>query len=128
MRVAVVAIGVMALVAVTSAQTFRGRTEVVVLDVLVKNAGVPVSDLVAADFEVRDNGVVQDVTATRADSVPVDLTLVLDVSSSARGLLDSFKNDVKRIAELLRPEDRVRLLSCGGFTTRVFDFQPGNAD
>src|SRR6185295_16766539 len=89
---------------------------------------LPVTGLTAGDFELRDNGVVQQIAAVRADSVPVDLTLVLDVSSSAKGLIDDFKEDVQRIAQLLRSEDRVRLLALGGTTVQVFGFQPGDAN
>jgi VWFA-related protein len=108
-------------------EPFRARTEVVAVDVLVRLANAPVTNLTAGDFELRDNGVVQQVDVISADRVPVDLTLVLDMSFSARFLVDRFKDDVRQIAELLRRDDRVRLLAFGSTTVEVFGFQPGNA-
>ena len=111
-----------------SQTSFRARTEVVTVDVLVKAGNVPVTGLTASDFELRDNGVVQQIDAVSADAVPVDLTLVLDVSGSTRSLIESFKADVRQIARLLRPQDQVRLLAFAGTTVQVFSFQPGDAD
>jgi VWFA-related protein len=105
---------------------FRARTEIVAVDVLVKVKNVPVTSLTARDFELRDNGVVQQIDAVRADSVPVDLTLLVDASGSARNLLGEFSGDIRRVARLLRPDDRVRLLTFAGTTVQAFGFQPGH--
>jgi Ca-activated chloride channel homolog len=64
--------------------TFRARTELVRVDVLVTDDGAPVPGLAAADFEVRDNGVGQRVTAAGAVEA-VQLGVVLDVSGSMTG-------------------------------------------
>lgn len=111
----------------TSQTPFRARTEVVTVDVLVKVKNAPVTGLTAQDFDLRDNGVVQQIDAVSADAVPVDLTLVLDVSGSTIGLIDGFKDDIRQIARLLRPHDQVRLLAFAGTTVQVFGFQPGSA-
>jgi VWFA-related protein len=112
-----------------AAQTpFRARTEIVSVDVLVRAGNLPVTGLTAADFDLRDNGVVQQVDVERADAVPVDLTLVLDVSGSATSLIEDFKNEIRLISRLLRPHDQVRLLAFAGTTVQVFGFQPGDAE
>lgn len=43
---------------VNAAQTFRAGTDAVQVDVLVTRGDRPVAGLTAADFELRDNGVV----------------------------------------------------------------------
>jgi VWFA-related protein len=64
--------------------TFRSGTELVRLDVLVTTDKGPVAGLTAADFEVKDSGVVQKVQALSAVA-SVQLGVVLDVSGSMTG-------------------------------------------
>ncbi|HJR59638.1 MAG TPA: VWA domain-containing protein [Vicinamibacterales bacterium] len=61
---------------------FTARVESVRLDALVTRGGQPVLGLTADDFEVRDNGAVQKVSLLGAGSLPLDVILALDVSSS----------------------------------------------
>jgi Ca-activated chloride channel homolog len=68
-----------------SHQTFSSRIEAVRVDVLVTEDGVPVSGLTAADFEVRDNGVVQQVDLVSSELIPLNVVLALDLSSSVEG-------------------------------------------
>jgi VWFA-related protein len=118
-----------ALVPVTAQQppTFRSRTEVVSVDVLVRVKNRPVGGLQSSDFEVKDNGVPQQIDAIRADAVPLDVTLVLDVSGSVSSLIDEFKNNVRQIAKLLRPADRVRLVAFATSIQEIFPFSAPNA-
>ncbi len=60
---------------------FRSGTDLVRVDVLVVDGGRPVAGLAADDFEVRDNGVRQQVTAA-ATADAVHLALTLDASGS----------------------------------------------
>ena len=87
--------------------TFRVRTDVVSVDVLVRDRSKPVPGLSAADFRLTDSGVPQEIEVVAADEVPIDLTLVLDVSGSVARLLEEFKDNIRQIAKLLRPVDRV---------------------
>lgn len=64
---------------------FRAQVDLVRLDVLVVRNGRPVPDLTAADFEVRDNGVVQQIDHVSFEEVPLDVMLVLDASWSVAG-------------------------------------------
>ncbi len=98
--------------------SFRARAELVSVDVLVRSGGRPVVGLTSTDFDLRDNGVPQQIEAISAGSVPVDLTLLLDVSGSTEGIMDAFKNEIREIAKMLRPEDRVRLVA---FSTDVHE-------
>ena len=68
----------------TQQPTFRARTELVRVDALVTDDGAPVTGLTARDFEVRDNGVPQRVTAAGTVEA-VQLGIVLDVSGSMTG-------------------------------------------
>ena len=43
-------------------------------------------------------------------AVPIDVTLFLDTSNSVAGDLDGLKADLAKIAAMLRPDDRLRLL------------------
>jgi VWFA-related protein len=55
------------------------------LDVLVTQGSVPLAGLGAADFEVRDNGVVQAIDLVNLGDVPVNVVLTLDTSDSVKG-------------------------------------------
>src|SRR5205807_1714117 len=68
-------------------QLFRSTVEGVAIPVTVKSGGRFVSGLNAAEFEVRDNGVVQQIRTFDANAVPLDLTLLLDASTSVEGPL-----------------------------------------
>jgi hypothetical protein len=73
--------------AVTPAQSppaptprFGARVEVVKVSILVRGAEGPVLGLRAADFEVRDNGVRQEVERVLFEELPLDVILAFDVS------------------------------------------------
>jgi Ca-activated chloride channel homolog len=61
---------------------FRSRVEVVRVDVLVSDRGRPVRGLTKDDFEVRDNGVLQQIDHVSFEEMPLNLVLVLDTSGS----------------------------------------------
>jgi VWFA-related protein len=68
--------------AAAAAQTFRSGVDGVRLDVLVTAGGRPVAGLQAADFEVRDQGVPQQVTLVSEADLPLGVVLTLDLSAS----------------------------------------------
>lgn len=63
-------------------QTFRTGTDVVFVDVSVRENGKPVPGLTPDDFVLTDNGVRQRIEGVEATAVPIDLTLVMDVSGN----------------------------------------------
>lgn len=96
---------------------FRSEVDLVRVDVLVTDGGKPVLGLTRSDFELRDNGRLQDVDAVYGEDQPLDVVLLLDVSGSLQGMaLDSLKRAALGAVDGLRPDDRVRLVA---FSHRV---------
>ena len=62
--------------------TFSTRVKAVRVDVLVTDSGQPVRGLGPADFDIRDNGVLQRVDFVGFEQIPLNLVLALDVSDS----------------------------------------------
>jgi VWFA-related protein len=92
---------------------FRARADMVVISVSVKRGNSAVANLTSRDFALFDNDVPQKIDALIIDSVPLDVTLFMDTSGSTSGALDQMKRNVVKIAGMLRPEDRFRLLTIG---------------
>jgi VWFA-related protein len=99
------------------------------VDVGVFNRNVPVRGLTAEDFEVLDNGVPQVITAVPVEELPLDVTIVLELNDPGTELRDGggtlwqpaqALNDSKRLAGVLGPSDRLRVL----VTTGTSVFQP----
>jgi len=98
---------------------FRASVDSVAVDVAVEQRGRPVSDLTAKDFEVRDNGVVQQIIDLTRETVPIDVTLIVDTSGSVRGqLFTSLTRAIDEVGRRLRPEDRAKVVT---FDQRIVD-------
>jgi len=65
--------------------TFSSRVEAVRVDVLVTDNGQPVRGLGPADFDVRDNGVAQQIDLVSFEQIPLNVVLALDMSDSVAG-------------------------------------------
>jgi VWFA-related protein len=92
---------------------FRASTESVAISASVKRGNTAVANLAASDFRLIDNGITQAVEAVTIESVPLDVTLMMDTSGSTAGALDRMKSNVIAIAKMLRPDDQFRLLTIG---------------
>jgi Ca-activated chloride channel family protein len=100
--------------AAAAAQTpmFSARLEAVRLDVLVTSDGKPVRDLGAADFEVRDKGVLQSLDLVTVEKIPLSVVLTLDVSASVEGERQvHLKDAAGAVLDALRSGDRAALVS-----------------
>ena len=107
--------------------TFRAVADVVPVHVSVRTDRSFVSGLTAADFELYDNGVRQDIRAVSADSLAVDVTLVVDTSGSVVRSIGRFKSDVRDIVGQLRPDEQVRLITFDSGLREIFPMQgPSN--
>jgi VWFA-related protein len=114
----IVAVGGLALVATldgraqqTQRPTFRAGVQVVRIDVLATDGGKPIPGLTPADFEVRDNGVLQKVDlAHTADHVAV--VIVLDLSGSVEQYaLKELYAACQSLVGAMQPDDRAWLVS-----------------
>lgn len=100
------------LAAAAQEHTFSIVAEEVRVDVLATDNGRPIADLEAADFEVFDNGVPQEIHYAQPQrQMPISATLVFDMSGSVAGeLLDRLREAANRFLADLKKEDRVALI------------------
>ncbi len=108
--------------------TFRAGTDVVTITAFVRQGNLTVPGLTASDFDVTDNGVRQAVSVIPGEAVPFDLTIVLDLSGSVECMLDNLKGQVREVAALLRPDDRLRLVTFSDKIVDIFGFLPGDSE
>jgi VWFA-related protein len=89
---------------------FSSRVQAVLVDALVTQNGRPVSGLTAADFEVRDNSVLQKIDLLDAANLPINAVLALDTSASTAGArLRNLTAATDALLDGLRPVDRAAL-------------------
>jgi VWFA-related protein len=109
------------LLASHSQPLFRARTDLVRVDALVVDDGQPVTNLRAADFEVKDNGVTQQIAAVRTIA-DVLVGIVLDLSFSMTGpRLEKASAAARELISELHDGDRFALLAFGDQVAWVAD-------
>ena len=92
--------------------TFSSKVEAVRVDVLVTDNGQPVRGLGPADFEIRDNGVLQQVDLVSFEQIPLNVILALDMSGSVAGdRLDRLRAAGITILGGLKPADQAALVT-----------------
>jgi VWFA-related protein len=100
--------------AVVAAQqpTFTTRVEAIRVDVLVTDRGKVVRGLGPQDFEVRDEGVLQEIDLVSLEQLPLNVVLGLDVSESVAGeRLDHLRRAGDALLQRLVRDDRAALLT-----------------
>jgi VWFA-related protein len=108
------------------APVFRALAEVVQVPVAVTNGGRVVEGLTTSDFEVLDNGVLQSIESSSLEALPIDVTVLADVSGSVDGpVRERFVAQIQAIAASLPAEDRVRLITFGAAVRDVTGWQSG---
>jgi Ca-activated chloride channel homolog len=113
------------------APIFRAGADAVTVDASVQRDRRPVVGLKAADFELLDNGVPQEITDVAYEKLPIDVTLLLDVSASVSGDdLDELRRALREVRADLGTGDRLRLLTFNMRVQRLIDFteSPSNID
>lgn len=97
---------------------FSTSVEAVRVDVLVSDRGRPVPGLTSADFEVRDNGVLQDATLIAFERVPINLVMVFDFSVSVAGeRLRHLQRAGRAMIDRLEAGDRAALVGFNHLVT-----------
>jgi VWFA-related protein len=91
--------------------TFSAESHTVSVDVSVSRRGKPVTDLAAADFELRDDGVRQTVTLANLEQLPLCVMLAFDTSSSSEPKLGDLKAAAHALLKGLKPGDEAGLLT-----------------
>lgn len=106
------------------AGTFRAGADVVAVDAAVRRDKRPVTGLTIADFELFDNGVPQQISDVSYERLPIDVTVVLDVSASVTGqVLDQLRRSVRQLKADLGPRDRLKLVAFNMQVRRLADFE-----
>jgi VWFA-related protein len=105
------------------APVFRAGADVVSVEASVRQNRRPVTGLSAADFELLDNGVAQQITDVSYEKLPIDVTVLLDVSASVTGaVLDDLRAALKQLRSDLGTRDRLRLITFDMRVRRLVDF------
>lgn len=98
---------------------FRIQIQVEAVDLgvaVTDDRGRFISDLTAADFEIREDGVPQRITFFAAEAAPVTIIILLDASQSMRASLDYVKEAAATFVDRLWEGDRAMI---GEFNDRV---------
>lgn len=114
-----------ALLALQATPAFRTGVEVVQIPVTVREGNRLVRGLQAGDFVVSDSGVRQETQALKVESIPVDVTLILDTSSSTMAIADKLDRDVQQIVKMLiGSHDALRVLRIDTFVEELRPMLP----
>lgn len=102
---------------IQSPAVFGVQVDSVYVDAFVSQRRDPVIGLGAADFELKDNGVVQRLELVAAEALPLLAVLVFDSSNSLAGeRLTALQASGRAFLESLRPQDEVSLFTFAGET------------
>jgi VWFA-related protein len=106
--------------------TFRSLAEYVRVDVLVRDRSGPVRGLTAMDFEIRDDGVLQEIAFASTEDMPVNVALLFDLSTSIDATrLGHMRSAGAGILEALKDGDQAALVT---FNHQVSERNPLTAD
>ena len=105
------------------APVFRAGADVVSVEASVRRDRRAVVGLKSTDFELLDNGVLQDITDVSYERLPIDVTVLLDTSASVTGqALDDLRRALKQLRSDLGAKDRLRLVTFNMRVRRLMDF------
>ena len=103
--------------------TFRAGVDAVAVEASVRRGNRPVTGLKIGDFQLLDNGVPQQISDLNYERLPIDVTVLLDVSASVTGpVLDQLRQSVRQLKADLGPRDRLKLVAFNMQVRRLADF------
>jgi Ca-activated chloride channel family protein len=109
------------LAAAAQQPSFRAGVDIVSLNVTVTEGTARyVTDLDAANFQVYEDGVKQDITYFTRAHLPIALSLLIDTSASMESRLDTAQEAAIGFARTLRPQDLAEIVD---FDSRVVILQ-----
>lgn len=103
---------------------FRTSADLVTVPVSVRTRGTPVGGLTPEDFVVLDNGVPQKVTSLDGEAVPADITILVETSYAMKDYLDSINEQVRKIAAMVRPTDRLEVIGVDTYVKQLMPLAP----
>jgi VWFA-related protein len=104
---------------------FRGRSDAVVIDVAVTDGRTPVTHLTLQDFELRDNGVVQTILDFDRGTLPLDVTLTIDISGSmTKQKRAAVERAIAQVSGALAPADRAAVVTFSGSVSERAPLRP----
>ena len=101
---------------------FRSGVELVAVDVSVQFPRERILGLQAADFEVLDNGVRQNIVDVRYGSLPIDITLAIDLGFTSSEFASRLRKAVNDLVSSLDKQDRVRVILFNSRVPRATEF------
>ena len=104
--------------------TFRSEGRLVTVNASIQLGRRPLLGLTAADLVVLDNGVQQAVVQVDYETVPLDVTVIVDVSESSLSALKDIERDAARVTSFLRPSDRLRVLAVDTYVHELVPMNP----
>ena len=118
LRSAALAIAAAAVIGAPAQQPFRSGVDLVRVDALVTDDRRPIAGLTPADFELRDNGVLQSLDSVALESLPLSVVFVLDTSGSVAGSkMQHLASAVDVVLNGLAEQDRAALVT---FSHRIW--------
>lgn len=123
--IAVSGLGLSAVLAGSEPQAvFRTVVDAVAVDATVLRGRNPVVGLGPEDFRLLDNGVAQDILSVTRGTMPLDITIVLDFSSSAEDDFPRFVQSASAMQRSLRDDDRWRWLAIFAEARELLPMRP----
>jgi len=116
-----------ALAQATQQPTFRTGVDGVSVDVTVMSGTSPLAGLKAADFVLLDNGVRQTIDVVDTQTLPIDVSLLLDTSASEKPQADGIRRELDKIEAVLGPEDRLEVMTIDTYVHQVFPMRGPSA-
>ena len=119
--IAALVVGTGAGITAQTPQQFRGRVDLVRVDVAVSEKNRPVRGLPKSAFTLKDRGVPQNIDALSVEDIPIDVTVVVDmgVVTVAMRHATQFQGAIRHLANRLKRTDRLRVLNNGTYVSEL---------